>query len=65
MIDTQTLRQIALAWAVVAYLIVPRLWVAYFRRHPLLTQLARITQTGDGHPGDPINLALLGTDEEL
>lgn len=65
MIDTQTLLLIALAWAVVAYLIVPRLWVAYFRRHPLLTQLARITQTGDGHPGDPINLALLGTDEEL
>lgn len=42
----------------------PRLWVLYFRRHPLLVESARVTLTGDGHPGDPVNVALVGTEEE-
>jgi len=42
------------AWGVAAYLIVPRLWKLYSRQHPALAELARVTQTPDGHPGDPI-----------
>jgi len=53
------------AWGVAAYLIVPRLWKLYFRQHPSLAELARVTQTSDGHPGDPINIAVVGSDAEV
>lgn len=65
MTDTQTLLVIALVWAVGAYVIVPKMWAYYFRRHPLLTRVARVTETGDGHPGDPINIGLVGDTAEL
>jgi hypothetical protein len=65
MIDTKTLLWITAVWAVAAYLIVPRLWARYYRRHPLLTRVARVTTTGDGHPGDPINIALAGSEGEV
>jgi hypothetical protein len=54
-----------LAWLLAAYLIVPRLWELYFRRHPMLDGRARIAQAGDGHPGDPINIALVGSEAEI
>ena len=63
--DTKTLLLITLAWAVAAYVIVPRLWVLYFRRHRSLVESARVTLTGDGHPGDPINIALVGSETEI
>jgi hypothetical protein len=63
--DTETLVLITLAWAVAAYLIVPRLWAIYFRRHPPLTRVDRVTKTGDGHPGDPINIGLAGDEADL
>jgi hypothetical protein len=63
--DTKTLLFITLAWAVAAYVIVPRLWVLYFRRHPFLVESARVTLTGDGHPGDPINIGLVGSEAEI
>jgi LssY C-terminus len=65
MSDTKTLLLIALVWALGAYLIVPRMWAFYFRRHPLLTQIDRVTETGDGHPGDPVNIGLVGDEAEL
>jgi hypothetical protein len=64
LLDTKSLLLIALAWAAAAYLIVPALWVRHFRRHPFFAQAARITQTGDGHPGDPINIGLVGSEED-
>ena len=48
-----------LAWAVAAYLIVPRLWKLYFHYHPVV-EVARVTQTSDRHPGDPVNIVLVG-----
>src|SRR5262245_64333646 len=63
--ETNTLLLIALLWALVAYVIVPRLWAFYFRRHPLLTRVDRITKTGDGHPGDPVNIGLVGDEADL
>lgn len=65
MTDPKILLLLTLVWAVAAYLIVPRLWARYFRRHPVLTELARLSQTSDGHPGDPINIALVGSDAEI
>jgi hypothetical protein len=65
LLDTKTLLLITFVWAAAAYLIVPRLWVRHYRRHPFFAQTARLTQTGDGHPGDPINIALVGSETEI
>ena len=54
-----------LAWAVAAYLIVPRLWKLYFRYDPFVADVARVTQTSDRHPGDPVNIVLVGSDAEV
>jgi len=62
---SQQILLFALAWVVAAYVIVPRLWKLYFRHRPSLAELARVTQTSDGHPGDPINIALVGSDAEV
>jgi LssY C-terminus len=51
-------------WAVAAYIVVPRLWALYFHEHPY-SGVDRVTRTGDGHPGDPVNIALLGTRAEV
>ncbi len=54
-----------LAWAVAAYLIVPRLWEDYFSRHTAISEVGRITRTSDGHPGDPVNIALVGSETDV
>ena len=54
-----------LTWAGAAYLLAPSLWKLYFRHHPALDKVERITHTADGHPGDPLNLAIVATEEEL
>jgi hypothetical protein len=54
-----------LLWAVVAYLIMPALWRRYVRRRPSLADIPVITHTKTGVPGDPLNVALIGTDEEV
>ncbi len=51
------------AWAVAAYLLIPRLWKRHYRRH--LSNAPRITHTSDGHPGDPANLSIEGDEPEL
>ncbi|MFO1306019.1 MAG: LssY C-terminal domain-containing protein [Burkholderiales bacterium] len=52
-------------WAAAAYLLVPLLWEAYYRRHPDYASAPHLTHTGDHHPGDPVNLALVGTEAEV
>ena len=54
-----------LIWALAAYLLAPSIWKLYFRHHPSLDNVDRITHTADGHPGDPVNIAIIGTEEEL
>jgi hypothetical protein len=48
-----------------AYVVIPLGWEAYEHRHPSFDDNPRITQTGDGHPGDPLNVALIGTREQV
>jgi hypothetical protein len=48
-----------------AYILAPLLWLRYYHRHPALDASPRITQTSDGHPGDPLNVALVGADAEV
>ncbi len=52
-------------WLALAYLLIPLIWDLYFRDHPSLENTPGITQTSVGLPGDPINVALIGTKEEI
>jgi hypothetical protein len=49
----------------VTYLLVPGLWMRYSHRHPSLEDIPGITHTADGIPGDPLNVALIGTKADL
>ncbi|HCS53210.1 LssY C-terminal domain-containing protein [Rubinisphaera sp.] len=50
---------------VIAYLVAPELWVHYARKHPSFDDNPRITKTHDGHPGDPLNVGIIGTEQQL
>jgi hypothetical protein len=52
-------------YLVVAYVVLPALWTRYEHGHPSLDAVPRITHTADGIPGDPLNVALIGTETEL
>jgi len=57
---------IALAvYVAVAYLVMPALWMRYAHRHPAIDATPGITLTGDDHPGDPINVALIGSEADV
>ena len=45
----------------VAYIVMPTWWRRYEHRHPALDNLPGITQTGNHIPGDPINVAIIGS----
>ncbi len=47
------------------YLLMPALWKHYARRHPSLGDIPGITHTGSGIPADPLNVALIGTREDI
>jgi hypothetical protein len=51
-------------WAVASYVVVPLIWKEYFTRHPMRDEAPRITRTADGHPGDPLNIALVGAEAD-
>ena len=48
-----------------AYEAMPRLWRSYEKHHPALDIAERRAVTSSGIPGDPINLAFVGTQDEL
>jgi hypothetical protein len=56
---------LAAVWAVAAYLLVPLISKFYFRHHPALADVDRVTHTADGHPGDPLNVALVGKESQV
>ena len=47
-----------------AYLILPRLWLHY-EHQPGLAQLPMVTRTTQDIPGDPINVGLVGSKEDV
>jgi hypothetical protein len=49
----------------VAYVGLPAAWRFYERRHPALADLPGVTSTKDHHPGDPINLAMIGAEADI
>jgi hypothetical protein len=48
-----------------AYVALPIFWLRYTRHHPALAEIPNITHTVDGIPGDPLNVALIGTATDL
>jgi hypothetical protein len=56
---------ILLGWVAAAYLAAPAMWRLIYRDEPGLASGPRLTHTLDRHPGDPINIALQGTEEEV
>jgi len=56
---------ILLVYLVVAYVIMPLAWKRDVRRHPDLFNAPRITHTPAGIPGDPLNVALIGSEADV
>ena len=54
-----------LLYLAVAYAVMPWTWAHYVRRRPSLDDIPGITQTKRGIPGNPLNVALIGTEKEL
>lgn len=52
-------------WLVAAYFLLPLAWRLVTRHHPAVEGMPRITVTGNGIPGDPLNIALVGTEEQV
>lgn len=52
-------------WLLTAYVLAPWGWKRYAEHAPGLDDRPRITLTSDGHPGDPLNVALVGTETQL
>lgn len=55
----------AVVYLVCAYVIVPLVWRRYEKRHPALDGAPRIAHTATGIPGDPLNVGLVGTEEQI
>lgn len=51
-------------YVVIAYVVMPAWWNRYASRHPSLDGVPGITQTASGIPGDPLNVALVGSQAE-
>jgi hypothetical protein len=56
---------VVLLYLLVAYVLLPLWWSVYEKRHPWLENIPGVTQTHDHHPGDPLNVSLVGSQEEL
>jgi len=54
-----------LGYLVFAYLVMPIDWTWYLRRHPSLEDIPGVTLAAHGIPGDPLNVALVGTEDEV
>jgi hypothetical protein len=54
-----------LVYLAAAYLAAPVAWKRYVRRHPALQDVPGVTAAGDGIPGDPLNVALIGSKADV
>jgi LssY-like putative type I secretion system component LssY len=52
-------------WLLVSYLLLPEWWRVHSSRHPVLTNGPRITTTAAGIAGDPINVSIIGSENDL
>ncbi len=61
----RTLAAVLLVYLVTAYIVLPLAWRRDVARHAALFKAPRITHTVNGIPGDPVNLALLGSETNV
>ena len=61
----QLLLGLALAYFLGAYILAPRLWKRHEQKHPDLRDGPTLTHTASGIPGDPLNISLVGSEEEV
>jgi hypothetical protein len=54
-----------MVYGIIAYFGIPQLQRAKVRRHPDLEAGENLTKTGTGIPGDPLNIALVGSGEDV
>jgi hypothetical protein len=59
------LLSLLLLYILAAYLVIPFAWKWFAKDHPSFVDHPRVTRTADDHPGDPLNVALMGTREQL
>lgn len=62
---TKVVGGVILAWIAASYLLIPLAWEYYAVLHPSFDDNPRVTETGDKHPGDPLNVALIGTEDQV
>lgn len=62
---TRLVTALLLAWLVSAYFVIPMLWEAVWLHGPTFDESPRLTETGDHHPGDPLNVALVGSEDQV
>jgi hypothetical protein len=57
---------VILVYFIVSYELVPLLWrVHEHSAHPALDTAPKVSRNAYGIPGDPLNIGLIGSDEEL
>ena len=56
---------LAIIYLLLAYLLLPVGWGRYEKRHPAIDDAPRVTHTKRGIAGDPLNVAFVGSLEEL
>ena len=59
------LAAVVICYIGIAYLLLPAIWLNFIRPGSISIEVDRITTTSDGHPGDPLNVALVGTEAEV
>jgi LssY C-terminus len=52
-------------YLVVAYVALPIFWMRYTSQHPWLADIPNVTHTAYGIPGDPLNVVLIGTENDI
>ena len=55
---------LVVVWLLLAYLILPALW-QHYEHQPALESAPKTTRTAQGIPGDPLNVGLIGTEQEV
>jgi uncharacterized protein (DUF952 family) len=55
---------VAILWLLAAYVVLPALW-RHYEHHPALEDAPKTTVTAQGIPGDPLNVGLIGTEDQL
>jgi hypothetical protein len=55
---------LVVVWLLLAYLILPTLW-KHYEHQPALESAPKTTRTAQGIPGDPLNVGLIGAEQEV